>query len=1156
MHLFAAALFNLIALVAPTMLVDTFVGTSGTPAGGPIDTFPGADTPFGMVQWSPDTPSGNAGGGYEYSDRQITGFSLTHLSGPGCSVFGDFGVLPAVGAIAGDPAGIEQPFSHASEQSAPGWYAVSVGNPAIRTELSATTRTGIARFTFPQTAQANVIINAASNQAGVSDSSVRVDGPAEVSGSASSGFFCGMPDRYNVYFVAQFDRPFRQYATFEDSGVSPQSASASGPASGLVLTFDATNRQSVKMKVGVSFVSVAGAHANLEAENRGWSLLAVRDRGTEAWNGFLDRIAITGGTTEQQRTFYSAFYHALLHPNVISDVTGLYVGFDGKTHRVKPGHNEYANFSDWDIYRTEAPLLGLIAPGEASDMMQSLVDAYEQSGWLPRWPLVNGPSSVMGGDSIVPVIAGAYAFGARGFDARAALAASVKGATSTQPPAAQGWYYERWELHDEYLRRGYVVNTHTTSVSPVPNGASETLEYALDDFSIARLAQALGDLRTAAEFTRRSANWATLFNGATGWIAGRDADGAFMQAPLTENGQSGFQEGNAAQYTWMVPQDLRDLIAAMGGTRAAAAKLDAFFAQLDAGPDKPYAWLGNEPSLGSPWVYLSLGEPWKAQDVVRRSLLTLYGDTPWGLPGNDDLGTMSAWYLWCAIGLYPQNPAVRYLDVGAPLFSSVTLRAPGGPTIEIQAPQAGSDDPYVQGVTVNGRASNDSWVALPNRGTLRLDFTLGTAANTRWASEPDSAPPAYASSRPELPASTAAMLTGPAGNVELRAGGSAALELQVTNRTGAPAASLAWHATLPSGLRLDSERGTIELEPGASRALALRVLADPLARGGYYDVRFDATAANGARLEHLDVPVRVTRAGTLPAIAYATNRFGNSVSPIDLATGATAAEIAVGEDARAAVLSADAARLYVADAGDNAVSVVDTSAGRSIAKVKVGNDPFALALEPGGKTLWVANGDDGTIQAIDTASLQTGPPLRVGSAPRGIAIAPDGSRLYTANSRGNSITAVDLHTRKVLGEYRVGARPWALAIAPDGARLYVAETASSEVTPVDLTGSLRALPAIPVGVYPVAIAISPDGRLAYVANHANSTITPIDLQRGVALAPIEVGGAPAGIAFTRDGATAIVVTSRDNTAAFVDVRSGRMRRSILLGNGPYAIAAP
>ena len=236
------------------------------------------------------------------------------------------------------------------------------------------------------------------------------------------------------------------------------------------------------------------------------------------------------------------------------------------------------NFSDWDIYRTEVPLVALVAPGETGDMMQSLFDAYAQEGWLPRWPLVNGPSSVMGGDSVDPILAGAYAFGARDFDARGALSAMLKGATSLAPPPAQGWYFERWELHDEYLRRGYVVNTHTTSVSPVPNGASETLEYALDDFAIARLANAVGDRAAYSEFLRRSSNWSSLFDTATGAIAPRDADGAFMQPPLTENGQSGFQEGNAAQYTWMVPQDLRDLVAAMGGYRAAAAKLDEFLA--------------------------------------------------------------------------------------------------------------------------------------------------------------------------------------------------------------------------------------------------------------------------------------------------------------------------------------------------------------------------------------------------------------------------------------------------------------------------------------------------------------------------------------------------------------------------------------------------
>jgi predicted alpha-1,2-mannosidase len=1155
MYLLVATIASLLFVAAPTALVDTFVGTSGTPIGGPIDTFPGADVPFGMVQWSPDTPSQNAGGGYEYGDRQITGFSLTHLSGPGCSVFGDFGVLPTIGAVPSDPAGIKQTFSHAAEESAPGWYAVSLGEPTIRTELSVTTHTGIGRFTFPATDQANLLFNASSNQAGVTDARIHIDGPNQISGSASSGFFCGMADRYTVYFVAKFDRQFRAFGTWEGARLSPGSSSAQGPQTGAWLSFEATRQRQVTVRIGLSFVGTDGARANMAAENQGWNIIAVRNRATEAWSSMLRRIAIAGGTPEAQRTFYTAFYHTLLHPNVISDVTGMYPGFDGRIHRARAGHAEYANYSDWDIYRTEVPLIALVAPGETSDMMQSLVDAFRQEGWLPRWPLVNGPSSVMGGDSVDPVIAGAYAFGARNFDAHGALTAMVKGATSTAPPPAQGWYIERWELHDDYLRRGYVVNSHTTSVSPVPNGASETLEYALDDFSIARLASALRDLRTFGTFLRRSSNWATLFDATTGWIAPRDADGAFLQAPLTENGQSGFQEGNAAQYTWMVPQDLRDLIAAMGGQRAAAAKLDAFFSQLDAGPDKPYAWLGNEPSLGTPWVYLSAGEPWRAQEIVRQALTTLYSDRPDGLPGNDDLGTMSAWYLWCAMGLYPQNPAVRYLDVGAPLFSFVRIASPGGPTIEIRAPQTATANTYVQQVRVNGRASMASWIALPDRGTTRLDVALGPSRNERWGNGPNAMPPSYASNRPVLPPSTAAMLTT-SGSDAVRAGGSATIAFQLSNRAGAASEDLTWQATAPSALHLDAMRGRAAVAAGTERPVAMSITADPNMHAGYYDVRIDGEAANGARLAHLDLPVRVERDDESPEMAYAVNRFGNSVTPIDLRTGVAALEIPVGEDPHALVTSRDGKRLYVADAGDNVVRVIDAVAGHAIGTVKVGNDPFAIAIEPNGKRVWVANGDDGTIQSIDIATLRAAPPLRVGSAPRGIAIAPDGLSLYVTNSGSNTITKVELSADRVVGEISVGLRPWGIAITPDGQRLYVVDSASNDVTPVVLAEPQRALAPIRVGVLPTAIAISPDGRLAYVSNHANSTVTPIDLQAGVARTPLDVGGAPSGIAFTSDGTTALVVTSRDNTGVFIDVTSARVRQSISLGNGPYAIAIP
>ncbi len=1140
---------------APTSLVDTFVGTSGTPAGGPIDTFPGADLPFGMVQWSPDTPSQNAGGGYEYSDHEITGFSLTHLSGPGCNVFGDFGILPTIGEIPDDPAAARQPFSHASEESAPGWYAVSLGSPAIRTELSVTGRTGIARFTFPPNAQANLLFNTASNQAGVTDARVRIDGPQEISGSASSGFFCGMPDRYTVYFVARFNRPFRQYGTWTGAQTSLGSEAAQSPASGAWVTFDAMHRSQIIVKVGLSFVGLAGARANLDAEGHGWDVTAVRNRATDLWNAMLGRIAISGGTSQERRTFYTALYHTLLHPNLIDDVTGLYTGFDGKIHRVRPGHHEYANYSDWDIYRTEVPLLALLAPGETSDMMQSLVDAAHQEGWLPRWALVNGPTSVMGGDSVDPVIAGAYAFGARDFDTRAALVAMIKGASTTAPPPAQGWYIERWELNDDYLRRGYVVNSHTTSVSPEPNGASETLEYALDDFSIAHFAYALRDTRTYLAFMRRSANWMTLFDGATGWIAPRDADGAFEQARITANGQSGFQEGNAAQYTWMVPQDLRDLIVAMGGPTVAIAKLDAFFAQLDAGEDKPYAWLGNEPSLGAPWVYLSAGEPWRAQEIVRQALTTLYGDTPQGLPGNDDLGTMSAWYVWCAMGLYPQNPAARYLDVGAPLFSSVTLRSPNGPTIAITAPQS-LEAPYIASVRVDGRASNNAWVSLPMRGRLRLDIAVGANSNEQWGSSLNSAPPSYAMTPLSFPPATAAVLNSAGADVRIAAGGTTALRFEISNRAGKSRADVTWHAALPDGFRADANRGRVTVDPGATETVVEHISADASLRAGYYDARIDAVAANGALLAHLIVSVRVSNGRQGPLLAYAENRFGNTITPIDLSSGATGPEIRVGEEPRDAVLSSDGTRLYVANLGGSSISVVDTIAQRAIATVKVGSSPNGIAITPDGKLLWVASADDNTIESIDTASLTVGTAIRVGSRPRAIAISPDGSALYVSNNGSNTVTPVDLRSRVARPPITVGARPAGLAITPDGKRLYVVGSAANDVVPVDLADTGLALPSIPVGVYPMGIAIAPDGRIAYVTNYANSTIARIDLQRGTAGTPIEVGGAPYGVAITSNGRTAIVVSHRDNAAVLIDVETGRVGRPIPLGNGPYTVAAP
>ena len=1140
----------------PTALVDTFVGSSGTQIGGPIDTFPGADVPFGMVQWSPDTPTQNAGGGYEYGDHEITGLSLTHLSGPGCNVFGDFGVLPTIGAVT-NPATARQPFSHANEQAAPGWYAVELGEPAIRSELTVTQRTGLGRFTFPPSAQANLLFNASSNQAGVTAASVRVDSPNQISGSASSGFFCGMPDQYTVYFVARFDRPFDAYGTWKNAAVTASSRASDGPGSGIYVTFNATTNQQVRVKIGLSFVSAQGAVKNLDAENRDWDVVALRDRATDEWHGFLSRIAVTGGTPAQQRTFYSALYHTLLHPNLIDDADGSYRGFDNKIHVARRGHHEYANFSDWDIYRTEIPLIALIAPGETGDMMQSLVDAYDQEGWLPRWALVNGPTSVMGGDSMDPVIAGAYAFGARDFDLREALRAMVKGASTTGGPPGQGWYIERWELDDDYLNRGYVVNTHTTSVAPVPNGASETLEYALDDFSIARFAQAIGDSATMRRFAPRASNWATLFNTSTGWIAGRAGDGALMHADIGENGQSGFQEGNAAQYTWMVPQDLHGLIGGMGGNAAAAAKLDTFFTQTNAGQDKPYAWLGNEPSLGSPWVYLSAGQPWRTQEIVRQALTTLYADAPDGIPGNDDLGTMSAWYVWCAMGLYPQNPAVRALDIGSPLFSRVVVRVPGGgPEIDISAPNAASASPYVRGLRVNGTAYQNAWLTLPLHGALKLDFDLSPSADKQWATGASSAPPSY-NGPVTFPPSTAAILTPSAADVALSAGSNATAGFAIDNSAGKTPVTVAWRALVPPGMHAEPPAGNADVAAGASLTVHVQLEADAGDGAGYYDVPVTATAGDNALLERADLIAHVTSSSAAAhEIAYAENRFGNTVTPIDLVTGGIGPEIDTGgEEPRDAALSSDGTRLYVANRGSGTIAAIDTRNERSVATIKVGGGPNGLHVSPDGATLWLANNDDGTVQSIDLATLKARAPIRVGANPRDLAIAPDGATLYVSAGGENAVVPVDVATGKTQSPISAGRRPAGIAITPDGKRLFVVGNASNDVTPIDVATRHAAAP-IPVGVSPMMIAMAPDGVLAYVTNYANSTITPIDTAGDTAKPPIDVGGAPYGAAFVPGGKTALIVVRRDNACVVVDVASGRRSPPIPLGNGPYTVATP
>ncbi len=840
----------------PAALVDPLDGTGTGPVNpGTVGEFPGAVLPFGMIQWSPDTTPDLAasGGGYSYADSAINGFSLTHLSGTGCPSYGDVPILPTVGSIGTSPTTTTASFSHATEHAAPGRYGVTLGTggQAVTTQLAVTTRTGLARFTFPPTGSANVLFKVADSANPASASEVRLDGHDGVSGHVTSGQFCGTGTSYTLYFSARFDRPFSAEGSWNGSGVSPGTTSCRGSACGAFVTFDTTSNQSVEMKVGISFVSVHDAAENLADEDPGWSLDQVESQASARWNALLVRMAIGGGTATQQRTFETALYHSLLDPDVVSDANGEYTGEDGRVHRATGGA-QYANFSEWDIYRSEIPLVALVDRDDAGNMIQSLVNDAAQDGWLPKWAIVAGDESQMNGDSADPIIADAYAFGVRNFDAKAALAAMVKGATEAE--TGHGFEIERQYL-SQYLAQHWVTasSLDLTSID-YSIGGSVTLEYALDDFAIARLATALGDDSEAATMTERAHNWEYLFDPATGYIGARNADGSFNPGPafqtslLEPGGELGFEEGNAVQYTWSVPQDLAALVDLMGGDAAATTELNATLTQLNAGRDLPYDWAGNEPSEWTPWEYDYTGAPERTEQVVRSIADTLYADAPVDEPGNDDLGAISSWYVWAAIGLYPVTPGAADLALASPLFPEVDITLPDGRHLTERAPGASASTPYVHGLTVTGMAvparstscgppvvgggsgsgrgssaGGTDWDRPWLPGTVltsggHLTYTLASSPDPEWGSDPAAAPPSY-----DAGLIPAVGFTVPGGATTLRAG------QPTTIRLGADPATVGslrvrWSATGP-GLSVTPDHGVLRIAGGSSASARCNLAA-------------------------------------------------------------------------------------------------------------------------------------------------------------------------------------------------------------------------------------------------------------------------------------------------------------------------------------------
>ncbi|WP_330260387.1 GH92 family glycosyl hydrolase [Streptomyces murinus] len=734
-----------------TDLVNPFIGSQDEG-----NTFPGAAVPFGMVQLSPDTGHNT---GYDYTQSRIRGFSLVHLSGVGCRIGGDLPVLPTTGDVTQtDDAKYAAAFAHGDETASPGYYRVGLAS-GIRAELTASARTGVQRYTFPATTKANVLLNAAQSLHKASGSKVEILDDHTVRTEITGHGFCRDTGPYTVYTITRFSRPFTAYGTWDGATVT---AGSRGGRGGAYVRFDTTGDRTVEATTALSYVDAAGAAGNLRAEG-GRSFDTVRRAARAQWEARLAGVRVRGGTDTLRRTFYSSLYRSYLAPNVGGDADGRYFGWDRRVHRAQ-GFTYYQNWSLWDTYRTQAQLLALLAPREARDMARSVVAIDEDGGWLPKWGYGPVETNVMSGDPVTPFLTTAYQMGLlKGFEERAyrALRKNADGV----PPAANPGIGR--EANAEYIKDGFAPFDKDRPLakmgdSDYHHGASVTLEYALADAMLAQMARGLGHDADAARYAARSRDYRTIFDPSTGFFRARDASGAFTGSPDPALG-TGFHEGTAWQYQWLVPQDLTGMVELIGGKRAANDRLDSFFAydRLLADPARTarevwvhgdaYAYYNaavynpmNEPDLIAPYTYLATGQPWKTTDVVHAAL-TLFTDGPTGMTGNDDLGTMSAWNVLSSIGLFPIQPGYDTWGLSTPVFDRVDLALdrrywPSG-GLTVTAPGTSAADRYVQGVRVDGSAHGRTYLTTRALRSLRsLAFTVGPRPSG-WGTSAQAAPP-------------------------------------------------------------------------------------------------------------------------------------------------------------------------------------------------------------------------------------------------------------------------------------------------------------------------------------------------------------------------------------------------------------------------------
>jgi predicted alpha-1,2-mannosidase len=714
---------------SPARLVDTRTWTTG---GG--NTYPGAELPFGMIQWSPDTlPHRTDGGGYWFGDRKLAGYSLTHLSGTGCPSVGDVPILPMTGRLPNrNPSRVATAFSHSGEVAHAGYYSArSNGRATITSQFSAAEHSAIGKFTFPRTRSADFLIKLRGSETSVSGVKVRVVGRRDVQGSIMTGNFCKEtrefgPQRYRLYFDLVFNRPFRSVrVVYQRHSHSPEAVFAS---------FSATASRVVYAKVAISYVGIGNARLNWRREIPGWDLAHVTSMATSTWNALLTRIAVSGGSVARTREFYSLLYKSFLQPEVISDVNGQYRGADLRIHALRPGQaNQYGMFSGWDSYHALAQLQAMLEPGSASDMAQSLVNYYSQNKILPQWAFLYLDNYAMVGDPADALIADYYAFGARRFNTSLALRQMLTQATTVNR-VRPGTRLEN--------RYGYLPQDGRYGCCRTHGYVSSLLEYDNADFALAMFDRALGDpSHIAAKLLHRANNWRHIYDRANHLFVPRFKNGKFLRGIKPATYRKLYIEGDAYEYLWDVPNNYAALFALLGGYRHVRPALKRYLSRPDG--QGMFARLGNEFDLGEQNALDYARDPADTQRVVSNIRDHLYLPGPGGFRNNDDLGAESSQYIWEMLGMYPENPGSGTLVFASPGFPRAVIRLPGGRSVTISAPGASATRFYVRSLAIDGAAYSKLYVpfsVLAQGGTLA--WQLGRKA-TSWGTGVADTPPSY-----------------------------------------------------------------------------------------------------------------------------------------------------------------------------------------------------------------------------------------------------------------------------------------------------------------------------------------------------------------------------------------------------------------------------